>query len=53
MSAKRTSGDVFILQQVPDRILSLRREVDVDQNSHRFVAGHASMFENNHVMGND
>jgi hypothetical protein len=52
MSVKPTTGYVRTLRQGPGILvlLSLRHEADVDENSHRFVAGYISKFENNEVI---
>jgi hypothetical protein len=50
MSVKCTSGNVLTLQQGTGILLSLRHEADVDENSHKFVAGYISMFENNEAI---
>jgi len=52
MSVKRTSGNVLTAQQGTGILLSLRYEADVDENSHRFVAGYISKFENNEAIDN-
>jgi len=52
MSVKSTSGNVLTAQQGIGILLSLRHKADVDENSHRFVAGHISKFENNEAINN-
>jgi hypothetical protein len=50
MPVKLTTGYVRALRQGPGILLSLRHEADVDENSHRFVAGYISKFENNEAI---
>jgi hypothetical protein len=51
MSVKRTSGNVLTAQGI-GVLLSLRHEADVDEISHRFVAGFISEFDNNEAIDN-